>query len=60
MVSHSDLAHYYKNNFSLMQYHKYSLNDIDNMIPYERDLYITMLIESLERDKVNGWRTVKD
>jgi hypothetical protein len=54
MVSHSDLAHYYKNNFSLMQYHKYSLNDIDNMIPYERDLYITMLIESLERDKVNG------
>jgi len=26
-----------------MQEHKYSLTEIENMIPWERDLYITLL-----------------
>jgi len=26
-----------------MQHHKYSLNDIENMFPYERDLYVDLL-----------------
>ena len=31
-----------------MQHHKYNLNDIDSMIPWERDIYITMLIQYIE------------
>ena len=27
----------------IMQHHKYSLTEIENMIPYERDIYSTML-----------------
>jgi phosphorylcholine metabolism protein LicD len=34
-----------------MQYHKYSLSDIDGMIPWERDIYVKMLIEHLEKLK---------
>jgi len=34
-----------------MQYHKYSLSDIDGMIPWERDIYIKMLVEYLEKLK---------
>ena len=34
-----------------MQIHKYILNDIDSMIPYERDLYIEMLIDLIEESK---------
>jgi phosphorylcholine metabolism protein LicD len=34
-----------------MQYHKYSLSDIDGMIPWERDIYVKMLVEYLERLK---------
>jgi hypothetical protein len=26
-----------------MQHHKYSLNEIDNMMPWEREVYISML-----------------
>lgn len=51
MVGYSNLAHYYKNMFALIQFHKYALNDIENMIPYERDLYIGMLNNALEKDK---------
>jgi hypothetical protein len=34
-----------------MQYHHYSLADIENMIPFEREIYIAMLVEYLEEQK---------
>jgi len=38
-------------NFALMQYHKYSLSDLDNMIPFEREVYVAMLVKYLEEEK---------
>lgn len=38
-------------NFALMQYHKYSLADIENMLPFEREIYVAMLISYLEEEK---------
>lgn len=38
-------------NFALMQYHKYALVDIENMIPFEREIYVTMLMAYLEEEK---------
>jgi hypothetical protein len=38
-------------NFALMQYHKYSLEDIETMIPFEREVYVAMLIQFLEEEK---------
>jgi len=38
-------------NFALMQYHKYSLADLEEMIPFERDLYVGMLVQYLEEEK---------
>tara|TARA_R100001129_G_scaffold165607_2_gene132422 strand:+ start:994 stop:1131 length:138 start_codon:yes stop_codon:yes gene_type:complete len=34
----------------MMQHHKYTLQDLENMIPFERDLYVTMLIGYIERE----------
>lgn len=34
-----------------MQYHKYSLYDIESMIPFEREIYVAMLIKFLEEEK---------
>jgi len=34
-----------------MQYHKYSLAEIEDMIPWERDIYIKMLLNYLEELK---------
>lgn len=42
---------YYRMNFSLMQYHKYSLTEIESMIPFEREIYTAMLIQHLEEEK---------
>jgi hypothetical protein len=34
-----------------MQYHKYSLTEIENMIPWERDIYVTLLQQHLEEEE---------
>ena len=41
----------YKTNFALMQHHKYSLTELDNMIPFEREIYLGMLAQHLEEEK---------
>jgi hypothetical protein len=51
MVSHNSLGLYYKNMFALVQIHKYNLDTIENMIPYERDLYIEMLADLIKESK---------
>ena len=38
-------------NFGLMQHHKYSLTELENMIPWERDIYVEMLITYLKEEK---------
>jgi hypothetical protein len=47
-----NLENYYKLNFSLLQYHKYSLTEIENLIPWERDVYVSLLIAHLEEEKL--------
>lgn len=45
------LKDYYQIVFSLAQHHKYSISDIENLLPYERDLYFTMLVQFLEKQR---------
>jgi hypothetical protein len=35
-----------------MQHHKYSLSELEGMIPWERDIYITLLIQYLEEENL--------
>lgn len=42
---------YYKTNFALMQHHKYSLTEIENMMPWEREVYTTLLMQYLDQVK---------
>tara|TARA_A100001037_G_C14969343_1_gene552985 strand:+ start:576 stop:704 length:129 start_codon:yes stop_codon:yes gene_type:complete len=34
----------------MMQHHKYSLTELENMIPYERAIYLAMLIEYIKEE----------
>jgi hypothetical protein len=33
-----------------MQHHKYSLTEIENMLPWEREIYVSMLITYIEEE----------
>jgi len=49
-LSHDSLYNYYKTNFGMMQYHKYSLTEIENMMPWEREIYIGLLMEHIKEE----------
>jgi len=34
-----------------MQHHKYSLSDVENMMPFERQVYVSLLMQHLEQVK---------
>jgi hypothetical protein len=57
-MAHEDLASYYRTNFALIQHHKYSLTELENMIPWEREVYLSLLQQLIEeenlKNKVNG------
>lgn len=33
-----------------MQHHKYSLTELEEMIPWEREIYITLLLKHLQEE----------
>jgi len=35
----------------LAQHHKYSISEIENLIPFERDIYVDMLLDFLKKEK---------
>ena len=49
-----DLMSYFKLNFALMQYHKYSLTEIENMIPWEKDIYLSLLQQYIEEENLKA------
>ena len=51
-MAHTNLESYYRTNFALIQHHKYSLMDIENMIPWEREVYVTLLTQYIEEENL--------
>ena len=34
-----------------MQYHKYSLEELENMMPFEREIYVSLLVQHLDEER---------
>jgi len=49
MMYHDSLENYMQNNFSLLQHHNWSLSDIEDMIPWEKQTYVKMLQNLIEK-----------
>lgn len=37
-------------NFALMHHHKYSLSELEDMLPWERDTYIALLMQYIHEE----------
>ena len=53
-MAHEDLVSYYKLNFALMQHHNYSLTELESMIPWEREIYISLLQQYIEEENLKA------
>ena len=53
-MAHETLESYYKVNFAMMQHHKYSLTELENMIPWEREVYLSLLKQHIEEETLKA------
>jgi hypothetical protein len=53
-MAHIDLEAYYRINFALMQFHKYSLTEVENLMPWERDIYLALLKQHIEEENLKA------
>lgn len=49
-LSHESLVNLYKTNFALMYHHKYSISEIEDMLPWEREIYISLLADQIKKE----------
>lgn len=50
MLSHDTLFNYYTTNFTMKYFHGYSAEELDGMIPWERDITINLLGQQLKKE----------
>jgi len=50
MLGYSTIENYYRLTFDLVQHHKYSIEEVENLIPFERDLYVDLLIQFINEE----------
>ena len=43
---------YYENSFAMVNHHGWSLEEIENMMPWERDIYTALLKDHIERENL--------
>jgi hypothetical protein len=53
-MAHTNLESYYKTNFALMQHHKWSLTELDGMMPWEKEVYISLLQQHIEEENLKA------
>lgn len=51
MLGYDSLMNFFRTNFSLMQHHKYNLSDIENMMPWEKFIYVDMLSQHIKHQE---------
>jgi hypothetical protein len=50
MLCHDSLANMYQTNFAMMHHYKYSLTELENMMPWEREIYVTLLAKYIKEE----------
>lgn len=56
MLCHSSLVMYYQTIFAMAQHYGYQISELESIMPYERDIYVAMLVDHLKKqeDKNRG------
>lgn len=51
MTAHDTIMNYYQMNFALQKYHNYSIQELENMWPFEREIYIILIEQWVQEQK---------
>lgn len=51
-LAHDSLQNHYTVNFVLMKDHGYSLNELEDMVPYEREIYTALVNQRIQEERL--------
>ena len=51
MLDNGELMEIFKSDFILIKEHNYTYNDLNEMLPFERNIQIALVMEYLEKKK---------
>tara|TARA_B100001173_G_C15862041_1_gene493416 strand:- start:308 stop:493 length:186 start_codon:yes stop_codon:yes gene_type:complete len=50
---HASLQSYYETNFALIHHHKWQIEHIENLLPWEKEIYMNLLVQFLQEEDKN-------
>lgn len=50
MLCNESLGNMYQTNFAMMHHYRYSLTELENMMPWEREIYTSLLINFIKEE----------
>lgn len=50
-MSHSNLENYYQILFAMIHHHNYSLTEVENMIIFEKEIFLTLIMNALNKEQ---------
>jgi len=50
MFGYDTLENYYQTNFAMMQHHQYRLDELEGMLPWERQIYISLVQQHVKKE----------
>ena len=48
---HNSLMNYYQTNFALIHHHKWQIDHVENLMPWEKEIYVMMLMDFLKAEE---------
>lgn len=49
-LSHDNLENYYRTNFAMTKFHEYTMDGLENMLPWEREVYVSLVSEWVKEE----------
>lgn len=59
VLQHETLINYIKTNYELIKHHNMNMEDIENMFPWERIVYIDYINMKMKEDAMNEQDAIK-
>jgi hypothetical protein len=58
-MSHNTLINFYQVNFNLMHHYHYLLSEVENMLPWERDIYVSMVMDFVKEQEAKNQQQMR-
>ena len=56
-LSHDNIENYYRTNSLIVYNNRFTLTELENMFPFEREIYVSLLLNHIEEENIRNKKT---